>query len=396
MPPLREDSAEDLALELVERLSSTVARSIAPFPKVAIMAGGGLDSAGLLAITMKQRRDSEIFAIDYAEFNNDRPHLRTLAKHFKLVPKVIRAADTASLLPAGLVVDGAPFGWPTAQFEVALGLKARQAGAEAIITGMGGDDVFDGDLGIFGRGEGVVGRGKSLWDAARLRVTWSSTPFSRIRGLVLKPWFESLAPPPVREAWRRSRVRPWVWAGPKLREILELPAGRTSLGWFADLAVFGALADAADYRGQFELAAGLTRLDPYLDANIVEFVASIPPNMMFHDRRIRGFFRLAMKGHLPDTVRLRPDKAWLDPAFVELYSMIRNNDEIAELSRMEALADLGLVNPAGVRKALADAEAQQDVPAWLSVLLGEEAFVREHSRLKLFDAERGRVEVARA
>jgi hypothetical protein len=147
------------------------------------------------------------------------------------------------------------------------------------------------------------------------------------------------------------------------------------------------MADVADNCGQFEAAAGLSRIDSYLQAEIVEFIASVPPRMMFHERRIRGFFRLAMKGLLPESVRLRSNKAWFDPAFVELYSLAQHNHGMAGLLRMEALADLGLVDLAGFRAAIAQAEAQQDVPAWLSLLLGHEAFVRAHSHLRLGGAQ---------
>lgn len=389
-PPLLAGSPEDLARELVERLSSTVARSISAFPKVAVMAGGGLDSSGLLAIVRKLRRDSGVFAIDYGEPNRDRPHRRTLARYFKLSPELTRAADAAPLLPAGLVVDGAPFGWPAGQFEVALGIRARRSGFQALLTGMGGDDLFDGDLGIYARRTGLYGRCSAIWDASRLRVTWSSTPFSRIRYLVLRPWFEALAPRPVRGAWRRWRAQSWPWAGPKLREVREIVESlpdRSSSDWFPEFAVQGVMADVADNCGQFEAAAGLSRIDSYLQAEIVEFIASVPPRMMFHERRIRGFFRLAMKGLLPESVRLRSNKAWFDPAFVELYSLAQHNHGMAGLLRMEALADLGLVDLAGFRAAIAQAEAQQDVPAWLSLLLGHEAFVRAHSHLRLGGAQ---------
>jgi asparagine synthase (glutamine-hydrolysing) len=393
-PSLVATKVERLAEELAERMRYSVRRSISSFGRVAVMAGGGVDSSALAAIVAEERHDeTQLLAMDYGEPNSDRPHFATLTRYLGVPSGVVTASDAGPLMPAGLVVDGAPFGWPTGQFEVALGLKARRDGATAVVSGMGGDGVFDGDLESFvkrARGADFLG---AVSDAARLRVPWTDSPLRAVRDLLVRPWIEHLAPRSAIAALHKTRTKrspDWRWAGPNLREAMaECPPPVASGEWLPTFAMSHVYTNAADHRGQIELATGLPRIDPYLDPDVVEFIASVPPKLMFHDHRVRGLFRLAMKGHLPETIRLRRDKASFNSAFSELYFASRQNRGMAELLRMEGLAELGLVDSEGFRRALVDVDGQgQDRRrSWVSLLLGAEAFVREHSRWRTLHAD---------
>jgi hypothetical protein len=59
---------------------------------------------------------------------------------------------------------------------------------------------------------------------------------------------------------------------------------------------------------QIELASGCMHVYPYMDDEFVEFLASIPPEVFFHDGWVRGLFRHAMRGVIPEGVRTRRDK----------------------------------------------------------------------------------------
>jgi hypothetical protein len=137
--------------------------------------------------------------------------------------------------------------------------------------------------------------------------------------------------------------------------------------------------DVADVRSQCEVASNLPRIDPYLDGDFIRFVASLPPELLFYGHRVRGLFRHATVGLLPDSLRLRPDKASFEPATDELLPAIENEPWFRELLRMEALGDLGLVEPKAFREAFARVRAGGGEGGWLEAwpALAVEAFVRK-------------------
>jgi asparagine synthase (glutamine-hydrolysing) len=139
--------------------------------------------------------------------------------------------------------------------------------------------------------------------------------------------------------------------------------------------------EAADERGQHEIAVGIPRLDPYLDAELIEFMLSVPARMLLHDHRMRGLYRQAMRGVLPESLRLRADKASFEPAISELFGGAAGNPAFQELLRMEALGDLGMVEPRSYREALARTIAGKSRRGWLETwpALTVEAFVRHHN-----------------
>jgi asparagine synthase (glutamine-hydrolysing) len=170
----------------------------------------------------------------------------------------------------------------------------------------------------------------------------------------------------------------WRWAAPRLRELLAEPRGASRReGWFSSLTTSTDLLEIADMRGQFEVAVGLPRVDPYLDDKMVRLLASFPPAELCHGHRYRGLFSLAMRGVLPDSVRLRPDKASFDPLPGAILGAV-DPQVVRGLVGMEALADLGLVRPREFRDAFARVERGEGGGDWLDVwpALAIEAFVR--------------------
>jgi hypothetical protein len=147
--------------------------------------------------------------------------------------------------------------------------------------------------------------------------------------------------------------------------------------WSA-LAASVTMLDVADVRSQHEVAAGLPRLDPYLDGDFIRFVASLPAELLFHGDRIRGLYRHATVGLLPDSLRMREDKASFEPAADELLPEIERQAWFQNLLRMEALGDLGLVEPRPFREAFARVRSGGGEGGWLEAwpALAVEAFVQ--------------------
>jgi asparagine synthase (glutamine-hydrolysing) len=385
-PDVRRGSVTDAAAELLERIAVAVDRSVDSFANVAVMASGGLDSSGLVATLASRPRilgfATDVCAVDFGGPGDDRPHLTSLSTRHGLQPHRIRPSDAASLVPSSFVVDGAPVVWPSAAPFILAGRRARDRGADAVLSGWGGDGLFDGDLGQFAeraRAGDCIG---AILDAAKLQLLWSSSPVGRVLNYVARPLLGDLLPHSWPASWRRLRVhrsREWHWAGGKLRSLMNVPAAAPDPDWRAELATSIEMDEAADERGQHEVAVGLPRIDPYLDAELIEFMASVPADMLFQGNRMRGLYRQAMEGILPDSLRLRPDKASFEPAIDELFDSAARDPAFQDLIKMEALADLGMVEPRRYREAVTRTMAGKSRRGWLEVwpALAVEAFVQQ-------------------
>jgi asparagine synthase (glutamine-hydrolysing) len=390
-PARRADGVERVADDLRRSFLATLERMTRPFARVGVVTGGGLDSGGLLAaLVLLHRRGAgpevQAYAMDFDSTNGDRPHLQSLAAHLGLSPTRVKPADAGRYVRRSLVIDGAPLVLPGVAVALDLGARAAQQGAEALLTGVGGDEVADGDMSTFSararRGD-LLG---AVIDAARLRTPNGRRPFAQARDLVLRELVREALPPALLEALRRllGRRRPSPaaapdWAGPRLRRYLAADtARRPSEDFWSSLAADWVFLDAADSRGQLDTATGVPTLFPFLEAEYVDFLASVPPEMFFHDHRLRGLFRHAMRGILPESLRLREDKAEFEPLPDAIADVARDEPWFRELLRMEALGDLGIVEPERFRSAVTQVREHRDGRCWFDVwpAIAVEAFVR--------------------
>jgi asparagine synthase (glutamine-hydrolysing) len=277
---------------------------------------------------------------------------------------------------------------PTAAWELTLLRMARDRGATAVLSGIGGDDVFDGDPRALAWSvcRGDVG---ALVDAARMIVPWRSSPMRRVGEFVVRPIAARLVPPGWRRALRVRRAARALprWAGPIMRDAIlggSPPASARPAKWepsgrerYEALSGSAMMLDVADARGQAQSAAGIVRLDPCLDPQLVSFVMRVPDRAMLDGRRLRGLFRRAMRGTLPDSVRLRKDKAAFEPAFDAMLDALGGLKTFANLATAEGLGALGIADPIKFREDFDEfvATGRDDVLAiWPA--LAVEAFVR--------------------
>jgi hypothetical protein len=82
----------------------------------------------------------------------------------------------------------------------------------------------------------------------------------------------------------------------------------------------------------------------------VELAASLPPELFLDGDMVRGLLRRAIAGLVPDSVRLRPDKADFGPALREMYERV-DMGSLEELARATHLSAAGLVDAAAFGRA---------------------------------------------
>jgi asparagine synthase (glutamine-hydrolysing) len=372
-------SASEAVATLRFSMEMAVERSLGDADRVAVMAGGGLDSAGLLALAVEwaRPRGATVFAValDYAAAGDDRPYMRILEA--ALGCEVLRVRPEEGAQHLGMTgVDGAPFCWPSGPMEMEMMARARAHGAKRVLMGVGGDEIFDGQPQALAA---VAGRGelrKAIRASRALRGF--ERPRSRTASWLLRPLVARHTPPAVRLALaRRKRVWAPEWAGPSLREYLEsihvrdLEALAHNLGDGIIVDPKHAerhRANIAWLRHQEEIVAGIERHDPYLDRALVATIAGFQPEWLLEGAIRRGLFRAALRGLLPDALLEREDKAYFEPAFARMIAAAGGLESFRELASARELAELELVDPARFGEAFeAFVRAPDDGWSWMSI-----------------------------
>ncbi len=351
-------SVEDASNALRIAIRDAVARAMGTARRVAVLTGGGLDSSGILAmaVNVARERGGSAFAValDYAADGDDRPHLRALEA--QLGCEVLRVVPESASQRRALLdgVDGAPLNIPTAPMEIELMARARANGAEVILTGAGGDELFDGDPRSLS-GWMRAGRVREAVRAARaLRgFEWERRSLA---GWLLRPLVAPYVPARIRMMnARRSKPYAPDWAGPALvaaraearERSLEALAARLSQKMEPERTPTELYrVYLAWYRHQGECVSGITRRDPYVDRSLVRFVHRLPPQWLLRGDMRRGLFREAMRGVLPESLRLREDKAHGEPALLRWVESVGGIESFRPLATMDRLATLGLVDAA--------------------------------------------------
>jgi asparagine synthase (glutamine-hydrolysing) len=405
LEPLIEASVEEVASELREKLLSAVRRSIEGARSVAVMAGGGVDSSGLLAAAVALARGAtprEVRAItlDFGGPGDDRPYMKSLASALGIEPLRISPRVLGRYLRSTLVVDGSPAAWPTFAMDIGLATAARDKGAEVLLSGQFGDNLFDGEPQAIARlaRQGHVLR--ALRSAVRMRLYWRTTAAERIFSFVVRPLGAAGVPWLARASHRfRNRARE-DWLGPKVREFLAISGAANRQRYYEDVRLRARhpilaaryIADLVEGQGQISAATGIATASPFLDQELVSFMTRIPPLMLIDGGRLKGLYRRAMRGLVPEDVRLRPDKAEFACGYREIVDAAGGFSALEDLASMDRLGQLGIIEPRAYLRAYrkATSEAAQS-SRWLDLLwapLAVEAFARARERGELCAARR--------
>lgn len=395
-PPPIKGPAKELAREFRSQIVAAVTRSIAGMKRVAVMTGGGVDSSMLLASAVAVARGARPMEVDaialyFAGRGDDRPYLEALCKSLNIVPVRFAPCDGAPYVAEERVADAAPYarlpcGWPVASLRL-----ARERGADAVLTGFFGEEISEGDDRLFVH-DFPRRPIRTLLGIARLQGPQAATPRMRFDRFFRSPLQRRLTPAWVRDrarAWRRHRnVDAHPWAGEALREFLrsndpswlDEKRARIHVGKFEALASAAYVTDVRDGASQLEALSSCLYLTPYSDERLVEFAAALPPESCFYDGRLRGLFRAAMEGLVPDVVRFRSDRAFFSNAHREVYLAMGGRSAVSDLLDLRELEQLDILVPRKFRKAFDrfDANPGDREADWpeLWPAISAEAFVR--------------------
>jgi asparagine synthase (glutamine-hydrolysing) len=327
-PPLQLGRSE--AVELVrEALADAVGKRLdeAGAPTGVLMSGG-LDSASVAALAVADDR------ADVRAYSGVFPDHRSVDES-----ELIGELRTALALPgldaavsAGGLVAGAgewaarcavpQLGWSDC-WTLPLLRGAAQEGVRVLLGGDGGDELFGARTALIAD---ALRSGRPLRSLSLARELPGAGRRPPLRAL-LRVWIE-LGATAAGPAWveKRRQSRPGWLGRACARTVIDTDdptAWRRLDGprWWAQAA--HGLTRGIEERGIFEhqrlraAAAGVQARHPLLDADLLELMLSLAPELSFDRHLDRPLLRDAMAGRLPEAVRLRARKAWFDELVID-------------------------------------------------------------------------------
>ncbi len=300
----------------------------APGVKIGAMLSGGLDSSSIACLAAAEIPNLPTLSMVFDETpdHNERPFIEAVLAQGRFAPLFLPSNNIPHFGEAPAIIReqtdlvGAPnIGAARTVYHV-----AREAGLHVLLDGHGGDEVAP--IGYIRLHElAMAGQWRNLWCALdgvmpepnmrkKFHRFWKyfrrHTPlwlvfrlpsvFRRRLGLLPRSEDENLLNPEFAAQVAQARLPPEA-KPPKHEAFSELHFHFSVLTGPLQSLGFEVLNHMAS-------AAGIEARYPFWDKRIVEFCLSIDPAEKFNDGYGRLILRRAMKGILPDKVRLRRDK----------------------------------------------------------------------------------------
>jgi asparagine synthase (glutamine-hydrolysing) len=374
--PLRAPRAE-LAGRLRDELSA--AAGDAATGDAALLLSGGLDSSAVAAAAREPGMHAISAVFPDAPELDETTWAAQVADHLGM-PLTTAAVEERQPLEAAkeyLRTWELPLPVPGLIVEQPLVAAAGRLGAQVVLDGQGGDELF-------GAAHFLIAdrvRRLRLLSAWRLshRHPWlgSSPPLRHVWQVFTSVGVRGALPPRVHERVRRGRpveryVPPWLRPGlaqlyrdtedPWRWKRLEGPRWWASL---ADTLTRGReRADVADYLRRRARMGGVEARSPLLDLGLVELVLRLPPETNFDPVTSRALVREALAGSLPPAVVARRDKRDFAPFYHRTLQSSGSLDRIRGLLDERSAAVGAYVDLGRVRRELLDRPPAVGAPGW--------------------------------
>ncbi len=319
-------SLDDLAEELRGLLFQAVERSL-PDSKFAVAMSGGLDSTTIWALTCALARQG-LRKADYGTtismvfpgdpLCDESFFIDAMLAHTGSVGLKINASDANPLefLPGQTEAMDVPMSGSSYQVDLLAGC-ARQHEASVLLLGLGGDEWFLGSSRALA--DDLLGGHtiRSFKDSLNIAVQCGLPRLGSI-------WFDAFRPRNLRSRlgllprpdWLSNAARYRIAA--RIRESIRSPVPHWSkavaklyntLINYCGCKVYECIEQRA---GSF----GIEIRNPLLDQDLVDFIFSVDPRSHIAEGQTKHLLRRALRGYLPEPVRLRSDKTVFDTSLV--------------------------------------------------------------------------------
>jgi asparagine synthase (glutamine-hydrolysing) len=329
-----QSSSHELVAELRSAIETGVRRRLSEEGPSGVLVSGGMDSSTVVATAAKlaARQDLLAYSIVFPEHEtmDESPLIELLTDRLgvRSIRVPVRGGSPLAELANFVGRFDLPYHSPNLIISVPVMRVARDDGVSVLLDGEGGDELFGLSRYLFAD---LLRRARVL-SAVRLSKRIPGLPQDRrVHRIVLREWglkgglpyaFHRLArrlheprhytPPWLTPQSARFYVETddsWDWkqlAGPCWWTSLayRLTTGREARG-------HDSLRQLADY-------AGVESRHPFLDdLDLIELALRIPPELVFDPTFDRPLLREAVRGLVPDDIRLRAEKTDLTDLWLE-------------------------------------------------------------------------------
>jgi len=414
-----DEAAEELRALLVDAIRLQLRADV----PVGAYLSGGLDSSAIAALVRGYSNARlRTFSIAFAEREFDeRAEQLAMVRHLDAehATLTIDASDIGLAFPDLVRHTEVPVLRTAPVPLMLLARKVREAGCKVVLSGEGADEVF---------------AGYDLFKEAKIRRFWARQPASAFRPLLLGRLYGYLEQSPVANpAFAQAffgqgmqhlgrpifaHVPRWTTSQ---RALAFLSADlRAEAAGFDPLAFHEARmpASAADWPplGQDQYVEAKTLLAgyllssqgdrvamagsvegrvPFLDHRLIEFANRLPPSWKIRGLEEKHILRRALRGILPESIRLRTKQPYRAPDAQSFFAGGRPLDYVDELVGEARLRDAGYFDPAAVSRLVAKCRAgraggfadNQAFVGILSTMLLHDHFIRSRGSARLAAAD---------
>ncbi|MBL0311126.1 MAG: hypothetical protein IPP78_00140 [Holophagaceae bacterium] len=327
-------SLDDLAEELSGLLFQAVERSL-PDSKFAVAMSGGLDSTtiwGIITALTKQGLHkaqgglpiSMVFPDD--SDCDESKYIDAMLAHTSSVGVKINASsvDPLNFLPEQTEAMDTPVSGTMYHIDM-LASCARDHGATVLLLGLGGDEWFQGSSRSL-RDDLLAGHLiRSLKDSLKIAFQYGLPRLSSI-------WLAALRPRNLRSrlgihpgpTWLSKSARSMLAARIEESLRLQLPHQSRAVGQIYRTLINYCGYEVYERIEQRAAAFGQEARNSMLDADLTNFVFSLDPRSHLAEGQTKHLLRRATSSHLPELVRLRPDKTAFDTSIIgAAHSVVR-------------------------------------------------------------------------
>lgn len=330
--------------------------------RVGILVSGGLDSSAVFAAAAKSCAAAALppqTAIDphSVEFSNpawdQRQVVQSLARHFGTQPRFFRPEERLEDfdLPVPERYQELAYTPTIFMFKQAFD-DASARGISVMLAGFGGDDTLTPRLSYLGRSLTDLEIGSLVTGVRRASQVYDRRILEILANELLKP----MLPRSLRRLARRVfPLRHAEWLTPEyvrktgLWDLLYSfrPGQKFSdpvrQGLYARLLEGGEYPLCFEENDRFASASGMELSCPLFDLRMIEFVLSVPAEVLLPNSRLKPLLRAATEGLLPDWLRFHPNAADFTPFCHAIYRGALR-EKISSWLGNSALVSYGIVD----------------------------------------------------
>jgi len=356
----RDEDYEDRFREIFQR--SVVDRLRGCGTLAGISMSGGLDSTSVAACS-RRGTGPGVRAYSYVFHRlaecDERIYSRAMTEELDLEVEPVAVESLWKMESQGELPVSAdtPFtGWRSCTAEIFRRMDA--AGSRVLLTGHGGDDLMRGSSLVYAERlrRGDLGAVREVLRHSRSQRSSVVRSLYRHFG---RPYMSGGAERVLRRALgigQQELGQPWVLPDfvRRSRRDGRQPAGPG--GSPSRRAIHAKLLGTpwywrlANWHDRNSASFGIEVRHPFLDRRLVEYVMAVPGEQLFRLGSSKNLLRRAMRGILPERVRLRADKTRFT-SFIDFVLLEGSAGEIVELLREPRSANLGIFDGDALRSA---------------------------------------------